>query len=257
MSATFKDHFSGFAGRYADFRPQYPAELFDYLATLVPARSTVWDCAAGNGQATVGLAKRFSKIIATDASQEQIDSAPKINNVDFRVASAEQNGLSDQSIDLVTVAQAVHWFDLGRFFAEVDRVLKPCGVLAVWAYGINQIEGDQVNQIVQHFYSEIVGPYWPPERRLIEEGYRSIQLPFAEITSPEFRMETHWTLEQLLGYFGTWSATNRYIKSVGKNPIDPLREELKAHWPDDNSPRSVVWPLTVRIGRKPRSGTET
>lgn len=251
MSATFKDHFSSFAARYADFRPRYPAELFDYLATLVPADSTVWDCAAGNGQATVDLAKRFSKVIATDASLEQIKSAPKIGNVDFHVAPAEQSRLLDESVDLVTVAQAAHWFDLNRFFAEADRVLKPNGVLAVWAYGINQVEGGEANHIVQHFYSEIVGPYWPPERKLVEEGYRSIQFPFTEIPSPKFHMETRWTLEQLLGYFSTWSATNRYIESIGKNPIEPLREKLKSHWPDENSPRSIVWPLAVRISRKP------
>ena len=162
MSQTFQDHFSGFANRYADFRPHYPAALFDYFATLVPRNSLVWDCACGNGQATLDLAQRFDRVVATDASREQIASATPHPKVEFRVAPAEQSGLPDGSIGLITVAQALHWFDLERFYAEAKRVLSPGGALAVWAYGINVVEGDGVNQLVQDFYANIVGPYWPP-----------------------------------------------------------------------------------------------
>jgi len=249
MSETFHDHFSGVANRYADFRPHYPAALFDYLLTLVPASATVWDCACGNGQASHDLATRFAKVIATDASKEQIASASLNPKVEFRVATAEQCGLPDHSVELVTVAQAMHWFDFDRFYAEVKRVLKPGGVLATWAYGINQVEGERVNEIVQDFYSSVVGPYWPPERRLVEEGYRTIPFPFTEIASPVLRMEAEWTLEQLNGYFGTWSATSRYIKANGQNPLGLLAEKLKQVWGDENSPKLVVWPLTLRVGR--------
>src|SRR5688572_27473051 len=168
MTQTFHDHFSGVAGRYADFRPHYPAALFDYLASLVPADAAVWDCAAGNGQATVDLAKRFRSVMATDASAEQIASASPQPGVEFRVASAEASGLPDFSVSLVTVAQAMHWFDLERFYAEVDRVLLPGGVLAAWAYGINVVEGEEVNAIVQDFYGNTLDEYWPPQRRLVE-----------------------------------------------------------------------------------------
>lgn len=252
MPSSFHDHFSGVANRYADFRPQYPGALLDYLATLVPRGSTVWDCACGNGQASRGLAERFDRVIATDASEEQIASAAPHPRIEYRVAPAEQSGLPDHSVALVTVAQAVHWFAFDRFYAEVKRVLAPNGVVAVWAYGVIIVEDEKVNRLAYEFYSETVGPYWPPERVLVEEGYRTIPFPFAEIAPPAFRMETSWTLEQLLGYFSTWSATNRYIKATGRNPLEPLAAELKRVWGDLNSPRKIVWPLSVRVGQRDR-----
>jgi ubiquinone/menaquinone biosynthesis C-methylase UbiE len=249
MKQLFHDHFSGVASRYADFRPHYPAALFDYLATLVPRDSTVWDCACGNGQATLDLAERFARVVGTDASKDQIASATPHSRLEYRVATAEQSDLPDQSVALVTVAQALHWFDLERFYAEVRRVLQPQGALAVWAYGINEVEGDGVNALVQDYYANIVGPYWPPERRLVEEGYRSIPFPFVELTPPAFRMEAHWTLEQLLGYFSTWSATSRFKKTTGQDPLPSLAVKLAEVWGETESPRRVVWPLSVRIGR--------
>jgi ubiquinone/menaquinone biosynthesis C-methylase UbiE len=250
MSQTFQDHFSEVANRYADFRPHYPPALFDYLATLAPRSSLVWDCACGNGQATLDLAQRFDQVIATDASREQIASAIPHLNVEYRVAPAEQSGLSDGSVGLVTVAQALHWFDLELFYAEVRRVLRPGGVLAAWAYGINEVEGDSVNQLVRDFYANILGPYWPPERKLVEEGYRTIPLPFVEIAPPSFRMEARWTLDQLLGYFSTWSAANSFIKATGRNPLEPLSEALARVWGDAHLPRLIVWPLSLRLGQR-------
>jgi len=248
MGHAFHDHFSSVAIRYAEFRPRYPAALFDYLATLAPRSSTVWDCAAGNGQASVDLAARFDRVVATDASRDQIASAKPHPRIEFRVATAEANGLPDASVGLVTVAQAAHWFDLDRFYEEVRRVLRPGGALAIWAYGINEVEGDRVNELVQEFYAKTVGPYWPPERKLVEEGYRTIPFPFTEIAPPAFRMETRWTLEQLLGYFGTWSATSRHVKATGFNPLDPLKDALLPIWGKAEIRRLVVWPLAVRVG---------
>ena len=250
MSGSFHDHFSGISNRYADFRPRYPATLFDYLSTLVPRESVVWDCAAGNGQASVDLAERFGRVVATDASREQIASAKPHPRIEYRVAPAEASGLPGEAIGLVTVAQALHWFDFERFYAEVRRVLKPGGVLAVWAYGITEVEGDAVHKLTNDFYANIVGPYWPPERMLVEEGYRTIPFPFTEIEPPIVRMEAKWALEQLLGYFSTWSATNRYIKAKGSNPVEPLREELSRVWGDPELPRLITWPVSIRIGRK-------
>jgi ubiquinone/menaquinone biosynthesis C-methylase UbiE len=250
VSHTFHDHFSGVANRYADFRPRYPAALFDYLATLVPPHGVVWDCAAGNGQASVDLAARFDRVIATDASREQIASARPHPNIEYRVAPAEASGLADGSVDLVTVAQALHWFELERFYAEVRRVLVRGGVVAVWAYGIDVVEGDEVNELCQEYYAETVGPYWPPERKLVEEGYRTIPFPFAEINPPSVRMEIQWTFEELMGYFSTWSATNRYIKAKGHNPLEPLSKALSAAWGDVNRARTVSWPLAIRVGRR-------
>jgi ubiquinone/menaquinone biosynthesis C-methylase UbiE len=250
MGQKFHDHFSAVAGRYAEFRPRYPKELFDYLAELAPGQSLAWDCAAGNGQATTDLAARFERIIATDASAEQLAAAQPMPNVEYRVATAEQSGLPDHCANLVTVAQALHWFDLDRFYAEVRRVLRPGGVLAVWAYGIDEVEGSAIDEIVQDFYSNIVGSFWPPERQLVEEGYRTLPFPFAEIQPPQFQMEMRWTLDQLLGYFGTWSATNRFIKAKGVSPLPAVRERLAKLWGEPKSARLVTWPLTLRVGRK-------
>jgi ubiquinone/menaquinone biosynthesis C-methylase UbiE len=250
VSQPFHDHFSTVAKRYADFRPRYPAALFEYLATLVPRTVVVWDCAAGNGQATLDLAARFAKVIATDGSAEQIASAAPRDNVEYRIALAEQSGLPDSSIDLITVAQALHWFNLDRFFAEAKRVLRPGGTLAVWVYATNQFENKAVNEIVQEFYVTVIGPYWPPERKMTETGYPTVALPFEEIATPSFRMEARWTLDQLLGYFSTWSATTRFIKATGRNRIGPLAQMLATVWGDTDLPQLVVWPLSLRVARK-------
>lgn len=250
MADSFHDHFSAFAGRYADFRPSYPAGLFDYLAGLAPNRKLAWDCAAGNGQASVGLAGHFDRVVATDASREQIASAKPHPRIDYRVAPAENCGLPTNSVSLVTVAQALHWFNLDAFYAEAKRVLEPGGVLAVWSYGINHVEGEAVDRLVQDYYSNKVGPYWPPERRLVEDGYRSLPFPLEELPVPPIRMEERWTLDQLVGYFSTWSATNRCIKATGTNPLEPLSEALAGVWGDPATPRVVSWPLALRVGRK-------
>jgi ubiquinone/menaquinone biosynthesis C-methylase UbiE len=247
---TFHDHFSSFANRYADFRPRYPAAIFDYLASIVPRTSLVWDCACGNGQATIDLAERFDRVIATDASAEQIKSATRHPKVDYRVATAESSGLADHSIGLVTVAQAIHWFDFDRFYAEVNRVLTADGIIAVWAYGIDEVEGDAVNALAQDYYSNVVGPYWPPERVLVEQGYRTIPFPFTEISAPPIHMEMQWDLDALLGYCGTWSATNRFIKAKGFNPLERLEKELSEVWGERHRTRRVTWPLSMRVGRK-------
>jgi hypothetical protein len=153
------------------------------------------------------------------------------------------------SCELITVAQAVHWFDLERFYAEVRLVAKPGGILAVWAYGILEIDHAALNQIALEFYRDTLGPYWPPERVLVEQGYRTIPFPFEETRPPEFQMETHWALEQLLGYFSTWSATNRFLKANGSNPLEPLSSALATAWGEVRQPRRITWPLALRVGR--------
>jgi len=247
--SVFQDHFSGVASMYADYRPRYPAELFDYLATLAPRNSLVWDCAAGNGQASVDLARHFERVIATDASSQQIATAIPDPRIEYRVAPAEDSGLRGRSVSLLTVAQALHWFHFEKFWREAKRVLVDNGIVAVWAYGINEVEGSAVNSLVQEFYSKTVGPYWPPERTLVEEGYRSVPFPFRRLVPPTFRMETKWTLAELLGYFSTWSATNRFIRVNGSNPVEPLGVALRAVWGDEEKPRLIVWPLTVMVGQ--------
>ena len=247
---SFKDHFSRLAAPYATFRPRYPPEVFSYLAQLCRERHKVWDCACGNGQATLSLAAHFDAVIATDASQAQLAAAPAHPKVTYRAAPAEESGIETASVDLVTVAQALHWFDLDRFYSEVQRVLKSAGVVAVWTYGSLHVEGEQVDDPVQEFYHNIVGPYWPPERKFVEEGYRGLAFPFAEISPPPFNMEEHWDRSHLLGYLRTWSSIARYIDANGVDPVVALEQRLEPVWIDAKILRKITWPLSLRVGRK-------
>ena len=248
--ANFKDHFSAVAARYAEFRPTYPAELFDWLASLCEEHEAAWDCATGSGQAAAGLAPHFARVVATDASAGQIAHASGPANVGLRVAPAESSGLADSSIDLVTVAQAAHWFDLPKFFAEARRVLKPGGALALWGYGRLDLPGG-MDAIFLRFYSETVGPYWPPERKWIDDGYRSLDFPFSEITAPAFSIEVEWNLPRLLNYLSTWSAVKRYRAERGSDPLPALLAELQPLWGNPDAALPLKWPLFLRVGRNP------
>lgn len=248
-SPTFQDHFAPVAGAYADFRPTYPSALFDWLASQAPGRARAWDCACGSGQASVDLADRFDQVWATDASLAQLADARPHPRVDYRKAPAEACGLPDASVDLITVAQALHWFDRPRFYAEARRVLKPGGVLAVWTYGVQRLDDPAVNTLVQHFYHDTVGPHWPPERALVESGYQGLEFPFAEWPAPSFTMQADWPLAQLLGYFASWSATGRYRQATGEDPVAALAKPLARVWGDPARPRTVTWPLAIRVGR--------
>ena len=245
---TFKDHFSSASDRYAAYRPDYPAALFAWLAGLCADHDLAWDCATGSGQAALGLAPHFRRVVATDASAEQIRHAVPHPLIDYRVAPAEASGLADHGVDLVTVAQAAHWFDLPRFYAEAARVLKPGGAIAVWGYGRMLLPGE-MDALFQRFYAETVGPYWPPERALIDDAYRSLDFPFAEIEAPAFAIEVEWTLPRLMDYLSTWSAVKRYQAARGRDPLPALLAELRSLWGDPEAARALQWPLFLRAGR--------
>jgi SAM-dependent methyltransferase len=244
----FKDHFSSQSSGYASFRPGYPAALFTYLASLTPDHDLAWDCATGSGQAARGLAEHYARVWATDASATQIEAAAPHPGVEYRVAPAEASGLPDRSADLVTVAQAAHWFDLPAFYAEVRRVLKPGGLLALWCYERLAIE-PALDAVIEDFYAGLLGPWWPPERRLVEAGYRDLPFPFAELPAPAIPMTATWTLGQLLGYFSTWSALKAYRQSTGEDPLPALRDRLAAAWISLDTAKTIKWPLSVRLGR--------
>jgi len=244
---AFHDHFSRQADRYTQFRPHYPRALFEYLATIAPGRTLAWDCGTGSGQAAVALAEFFAHVIATDASERQLEFAEPHERVRYQVAAAESSPLADGSADLVTVAQAIHWFDFDRFYPEVRRVLRPGGALAAWAYGLAEIT-PEVDAVVWHLYSDLLGSYWPPERQAIMDRYESIPFPFAEIHPPQFAMTAEWDLDALLGYLSTWSSAEKYIQKHGRDPLDEVREELARAWGSAGS-RTVRWPLTVKLGR--------
>jgi SAM-dependent methyltransferase len=248
MSFKDKDHFSGHADCYEAFRPTYPDALFDYLASLCSRRELAWDCATGNGQAAVPLASHFSRVIATDASQKQIEQARGPENVQFSVAAADSAPIEDGSADLVTVAQALHWFDLPKFYAEVSRVTRPGGILAVWCYQMHSIT-PEIDRLVHYLYSDIVGADWPPERRLVEEGYKTLAFPFEGLASPAFEMKHSWDLGRVWGYLSSWSSTQRYRARTGQDPLELIKHELEAAWGDPTKTRDVIWPLHMRVGR--------
>ena len=244
----FHDHFSGHAGDYARFRPTYPAALYAFLAGAVDACELAWDCATGSGQAAVGLAEHFARVIATDASGPQIAHAATHPRVDYRVAEATASGLPAASVDLVTVAQALHWFDNAAFYTEVRRVAKPDGVCAAWGYGLMRVT-PAVDAVVEHFYRDVVGPYWPPERAYLDAGYRTLAFPFPEFAAPAFSMTATWPLADLLGYLATWSAAKRYAKVVGVDPLERVATDLARAWGPAHAPRAITWPLYLRVGR--------
>ena len=247
---SFADHFSGHAEDYAAFRPDYPDALFDYLAGLAPSRRRAWDCATGNGQAAIRLAGRFEEVVATDASGAQIANARPAARVAYRVAPAHASGLEDASVDLVTVAQSLHWLELPPFWSEVRRVLVPGGPVAFWCYDLASVTSD-VDRVIGRLYHEIVGPYWPAERRLVETGYRTVAVPFEEIETPPFAMEKTWSLPELAAYLATWSAAKRFEKATGRDPIREILPDLAAAWDaDPDHSRRVSWELSLRIGRK-------
>jgi SAM-dependent methyltransferase len=244
---TFKDHFSRLAAQYAEFRPKYPGALFDLLARVAPSRSRAWDCACGSGQATLDLAERFDAVIATDASAQQVAAAKPHPRVTYGVARAEGSGIEAGSIDVITVAQSLHWFDRPAFYAEARRVLRPAGVLAVWTYGIPRLNDVNLDRVMQAFYWETVGPYWPPERRYVEDGYRSIDFPFGDITAPSLSMRENWTLPQFLGYLRSWSSVGRYVNDKGEDPVVQVEGQFAPYW--GARARDVSWPLSLRLGR--------
>ena len=243
----FKDHFSKQAAGYAKFRPRYPQKLFDYLRSIAPSRRFAWDCATGNGQAAVGLATVFDRVIATDASVKQIGNARSLERVDYRVAPAENSGIESETIDLIMVAQALHWFDLDRFYAEARRVLKPDGILAASAYNLLHVE-PAIDAVINRYYYDVIGPFWPAERKLVEQ-FADFPFPFREIEPPKFEMTVQWNLDHLLGYLQTWSSTQRFIAAKGTDPLNQIRDELHRVWENSGQTRRVTWPLIVRIGR--------
>ena len=241
----FKDHFSAQSAGYAQHRPSYPAELFTYLASLV-GRQLAWDCATGNGQAARALAEHFEQVIATDASEAQIGAAVPHPGVSYRVATAENSGLQDDSANLVTVGQALHWFDTERFFAEASRVLVARGVLAAWCYELCSVS-PRCDAVVERLYTDIVAPFWPPERHLIEQRYAGIAIPGTELSTPDFEMTAQWTADDMLGYLRTWSACQRYLRERGDDPVELIEDELHGAW--GKAPRTVRWPLTLKVAR--------
>lgn len=232
---------------YARYRPGYPIALFEWLAAQAPAHDLAWDVGCGNGQASVPLAGVFRCVLASDLSARQIAQAPTHPAIDYRVAPAHDSSLPDASADLVCAAQAAHWFDLDRFYAEALRVLKPGGLLALWTYQLLRLQGE-ADALVQDFYQRELGAWWPPERRWVDEGYRTLPFPFDDLPAPDFCLEVAWTLGQFLGYLRTWNATRNLMQAENRDPTLPLGERLAPLWGEEL--HKVYWPIALRAGRK-------
>ena len=248
MVAAFADHFSGHASAYAQARPTYPAALFDWLAAHCPRHGAAWDAGCGNGQASVALGARFASVYATDPSAAQVASALPHPHVRYAVEAAEACSLPDAGVDLVTVAQALHWFDQERFHAQVARVLRPDGLFAAWTYERCLVSAD-VDAVFERVYGPELGPWWPPERRHVESGYATLPFPYVPVPAPAFELRCDWTLAQYLAYLRSWSACQRRLQAEGVDAVAALADQFTRAWGDPESVRAVVWPMTLKAGR--------
>lgn len=241
-----KDYFSGHASKYAAFRPVYPDELYTFLLEHVAHKQNAWDCGTGNGQVARRLAEHFEHVDASDISQKQIEQAPQVENISYHVCPAEQTPFPDKRFDLITVAQALHWFDLDKFYAEVKRVAVDGALIAVWGYGHNTVNRD-IDELMLDFYSNTTGPYWDPARRLVEKHYEGLPFPFEAIPFPGFAIKVDWTLHDYIGYVRTWSATQAYIRENGVDPTVDLFEKMKTYW-DPVKHKTVTFPVFGKLG---------
>ncbi len=242
-----KDLFSEQAKAYAQFRPHYPKELFDHLLMLLPAKDMAWDCGTGNGQVASVLADHFTQVYATDISRQQLNEAVQKANIYYSVQRAEKTLFAVNQFDLITVAQAIHWFQFEAFYAEAKRTLKPGGLIAVIGYGLVQTE-KPLQKIIDHFYTKIIGPYWDAERHYIDEGLQTIPFPFTEMPMPAFQITYTWRFEQLIGYMGTWSAVKHYVKQNQQDPVLLIKDSLQSAWGDQTT-HPFTFPVLLRVGR--------
>ncbi|MGI9285585.1 MAG: class I SAM-dependent methyltransferase [Pseudomonadales bacterium] len=246
-NAGFQDHFGPQANAYRQFRPNYPAQLFEALAAACDGHELAWDCATGSGQAALPLARFYESVLATDASAKQLHNVAHADAVYFVQAPAEAPCLKPASVDLLVVAQALHWFRLPTFFAVAKSVLKRDGVFAAWTYNLVTVD-DAIDPLLNHFYHNTLGAYWPAERGLVESGYADIAIPFDTLELGEFAMTAKWNQEELCGYLSTWSAVQHYKEDTSNDPLPDLRAQLIHVWGDKNETREVSWPLSIKAG---------
>ena len=243
----FKDHFSRHASIYQKFRPHYPAELFAYLAGLSENHKLAWDCGTGNGQAAWGLGAHFQQVIATDPSQAQIEQARAHPKITYRLATGEESGLKDQSVDLLCIAQALHWFDFKRFYPEAKRILKKGAMIAAWSYGLPNLS-EELDTLIHYFHDEILRGFWKQENEFVMRSYATLPFPFPEIPSPNFHMEKEGNFEDLVGLLESFSAVQRYKEHTGRNPLLKIRTELLQAWGASEKKRNFRWEIPLLIG---------
>jgi SAM-dependent methyltransferase len=243
-----KDNFSTDSGQYKKYRPTYPRELYEFLISIVADKKIALDCGTGNGQVAHKLSQYFETVYATDISILQIEKATKKQNIVYDIQAAEKTSFPDATFDLITVAQAIHWFNFNDFYREVERTLKKDGILAVFGYGLIKTF-NEADKIIRRFYTEIVGPYWDIERKYIDDKYESIAFPFKKIEAPEFKIKLNWNFEHLINYLKTWSAVQHYKKDKGHDPIDIIYDDLKKCWGEEIK-HPVEFPIFLMSGKR-------
>jgi SAM-dependent methyltransferase len=248
--SDFKDHFSGHAAQYSAFRPRWPTPMFAWLAEQSAVHDLAWDCATGSGQAAIALKPFFRQVIATDASREQILQAVPLRGVDYRVEPAEKSSLAQSSVDLLIAAQAFHWFDRDAFLEEAGRVIKPGGLLAVASYQLARVNTG-VDKVLRYLWGDLLGRWWPAERVLVDQGLDGLDLPYARVESPHFEIVQRWRLIDLIHYLATWSSWRRYTENTGQDPLEIISADLENAWGDAQQPADVVWPVSLKVCRKP------
>ena len=245
-----KDNFSNQSEEYARFRPAYPQEVYSFLRTLLSSRGNAWDVGTGNGQVAIELSRFFDQVYATDISQTQLDQAARKDNVFYSLQAAEKTNFQDGIFDLCMVAQAIHWFDCEAFYLEVNRTARGKALIVVMGYGLIRIN-PALDNVIDYFYTEIIGPYWDKERKYVDEGYKTIPFPFKEISVPDFKMFYHWTFQHLMGYLSTWSAVKHFQRENGKNPLDIVYKDLNEKWGGEKT-KKVSFPFFLRVGTRGR-----
>lgn len=245
-----KDNFSKQATLYAKYRPEYPHEIYEHILSQFTERSRAWDCATGNGQVAKALAAHFKEVHATDISEKQLANAEHAENIYYSVAEAERTAFPDNHFDLVTVGQALHWFDFELFFKEVERVLKPNGVLAVWGYDLMLI-APEIDVLTLEFDSNVINPYWDEERQHIDDRYKQIHFPFENIVTQEFEIIKYWGLETVEGFLGSWSAVQHFIRKRGHSPVPAFIESLRPHW-EEGEEKTIRFPVFLKTMKSSR-----
>lgn len=248
MMNEFKDFFSQQSGTYAQYRPSYPKELFEYLSSLTPERELAWDCGTGNGQTANSLTQYYKKIYASDPSKEQISHALQNPKIEYHIEKVENSQLKNSSVDLITCSQSLHWFDFDKYYAEVRRVLKLKGIIAAWIYKIPYIT-PKVDELFLYFHNEVIGEFWQEENRMVERGYIDLPFPFEQITPPPFKIEKEYSFDTLLGFMNSWSALQRFINKNGFNPLIDFAPKLLEAWGKRETSKVVTWDLVVKVGK--------
>lgn len=243
-----KDLFSQQNSFYAKYRPTYPAELYEYILSYVQEKNIAWDCGTGNGQAAYALASYFKKVIATDISNNQLALAKQHSNIEYIICQAEKTSFPPNTFDLITVAQAYHWFEFNSFEKELKRVSKSGAVIAVWGYNRLTTFNKDIDVIIDRFYEEITGPYWDAERKYVDANYKTIPFNFKLLPEKAFSIFCNWSLTDLLGYLNSWSAVQHYIAANNNNPVNLIRDELFIYW-KENEIRQVCFPLFLKLGK--------